>query len=114
MDQPDRKIHTETDIEAYEEYLPNDWGEKTIGPIAEGTVLERLLLDLALSWRSASYTAMMPATSIPRTRPYRVSTMGKLSAAAAKLFQAGSALVSVAAPARVAPLRKPRRVTAER
>ncbi len=64
MEEPDRTIHTETDIKAYEGYMPDGWGEKTIGPLPEGTVLERLLLDLGMSWRSASYTAQMPATSI--------------------------------------------------
>jgi hypothetical protein len=64
MDQPDRAIHIATDIRAYEGYVPEDWGEKTIGPIPAGTVLERLLLDLGMSWRSASYTAQMPATAI--------------------------------------------------
>lgn len=44
--------------------MPDDWGENTIGTIPEGTVLKRLLLDLALAWRTASYTAQMPATSI--------------------------------------------------
>lgn len=64
MDEPDRKIHIETDIKSYERYMPDDWGDKTITPIPTGTVLERLLLDLAMSWRSTSYTAQMPVTSI--------------------------------------------------
>jgi hypothetical protein len=64
MDQPDRTIHTETDINAYSGYLPDDWGETTLRPIPKGIVLERLFLDLGMSWRSASYTAQMPATSI--------------------------------------------------
>jgi hypothetical protein len=64
MAEPDRHIYTDSDIKAYEGYMPDEWGERTIGPIPEGTVLERLLLDLSLSWRSASYTAQMPATSI--------------------------------------------------
>jgi hypothetical protein len=64
MAEPDRHICTEANIKSYEGYIPDDWGEKTIGPIPEGTVLERLLLDLAISWRSASYTAQMPATTI--------------------------------------------------
>jgi hypothetical protein len=64
MANPDRQIYTDPDINAYQGYMPDDWGEKVIGPIPEGTVLERLLLDLAVSWRSASYTAQMPATSI--------------------------------------------------
>ena len=64
MAEPDRCIYTESDIKAYEGYMPDDWGEKTIGPMPEGTVLERLLLDLALSWRSVTYTAQMPAASI--------------------------------------------------
>ncbi len=64
MNQLDRRIYTETDINAYRGYVPDDWGEATIGPIPVGTVLERLLLDLGISWRSASYTAQMPATSI--------------------------------------------------
>jgi hypothetical protein len=64
MAEPDRTIHTDPDMQAYQGYMPGDWGEKTIGPIAEGTVLERLLLDLAMSWRSTSYTAQMPVTTI--------------------------------------------------
>jgi hypothetical protein len=59
-----RAIHIGTDIKTYEGYIPDDWGEKNIGPIPKGTILERLLLDLAMSWRSVSYTAQMPATSI--------------------------------------------------
>jgi hypothetical protein len=64
MAEPDRHIYMESEIKAYEGYMPDEWGEKTIGPSPEGTVLERLLLDLGLAWRSASYTAQMPATSI--------------------------------------------------
>jgi hypothetical protein len=64
MVERERQIYTDSDIKAYEGYIPDDWGEKTIEPIPEGTVVERLLLDLAISWRSASYTAQMPATSI--------------------------------------------------
>ncbi len=64
MAEADRTLHTETDIAAYRGYIPDDWGEKTVGPLKEGTVLERLVLDLSLAWRSASYTAQMPATSI--------------------------------------------------
>src|SRR5437588_12109521 len=64
MAEPDRHIYTDSNLRAYEGYMPDEWGEKTIGPIPEGTVLERLLLDLAMSWRSASYTAQMPATAI--------------------------------------------------
>ena len=62
--QPVSKILTEPDIKAYQDYLPDDWGERTVGKLPEGSVLERLVLDLGLSWRSASYTAQMPATSI--------------------------------------------------
>jgi hypothetical protein len=64
MDEPDRHIHTDPDIAAYAGYMPEDWGENTINPIPEGTVLERLLMDLAMGWRCASYTAQMPVTSI--------------------------------------------------
>jgi hypothetical protein len=64
MDEPDRRIRTDANISSYAGYMPDDWGEKTIDPIPDGTVLERLLMDLALSWRSASYTAQMPATCI--------------------------------------------------
>ena len=64
MDEPDRHIYTDAEITTYEGYVPDDWGEKPIEPIPEGTVLERLLLDLAMSWRSTSYTAQMPVTSI--------------------------------------------------
>lgn len=63
-EQPVSKILTDPDIKAYQDYMPDDWGEMTIGPLPEGTVLERLVLDLGLSWRSALYTAQMPATSI--------------------------------------------------
>jgi hypothetical protein len=73
MDEPDRKIHTETDIMAYEGYMPGDWGEKTIKPIPVGTVLEHLLLDLAMSWRSTSYTAQMPVTSI-QSNPRKITS----------------------------------------
>ena len=64
MAEPDCHIFTDPDINAYRGYMPDKWGENTIGTIREGTVLERLLLDLALAWRTASYTAQMPATSI--------------------------------------------------
>jgi len=63
-EQPVSTILTDPDIKAYQDYMPDEWGEKTIGPLPEGTVLERLVIDLGLSWRSASYTAQMPATSI--------------------------------------------------
>jgi hypothetical protein len=64
IDQPLSMIRTDPDIKAYQDYMPNDWGEGTMGPLPSGTVLERLVCDLGLSWRSASYTAQMPAASI--------------------------------------------------
>jgi hypothetical protein len=76
MAEPDRHIFTERDINAYQGYLPDEWGENTIGPIPEGTVLERLLLDLALAWRTASYTAQMPASSI---RAMHAAAVGRAS-----------------------------------
>jgi hypothetical protein len=39
MAEPDRTSHTETDIKAYQGYMLDEWGEKTIAPISEGTVL---------------------------------------------------------------------------
>jgi hypothetical protein len=63
-ERPITKISTDPDIKAYQDYIPEDWGKNTIGPLPEGTVLERLVLDLGLSWRCTSYTAQMPATSI--------------------------------------------------
>ncbi len=64
MDDSIRQLHTEIEISAYEGYLPEDWGEKTLAAVSKGSVLEQLLLDLGLLWRTASYTAQMPATSI--------------------------------------------------
>jgi hypothetical protein len=63
-EEPDRTIHTEIDLKAYEGYMPDAWGEVKIGSAEEGTVLERLLLNLGVAWRCASYVAQMPATSI--------------------------------------------------
>ena len=76
MAEADWHIFTDSDINAYQGYLPDEWGENTIGPIPEGTVLERLLLDLALAWRSASYTAQLPATSI---RAMHAAAIGRAS-----------------------------------
>ena len=63
-EQPDRRICTDPDIKVYQDYMPDEWGESIIGLIPRGTILERLVLDLAISWRSASYTAQMPVTAI--------------------------------------------------
>jgi len=64
MAETDRQIRTDLDIDAYQGYHPDEWGPKTFASLPEKTVLERLLIDLALAWRTASYTAQMPATSI--------------------------------------------------
>src|SRR5262249_24906601 len=48
----------------YEGYMPDGWPENTTGAIPIGTKLGRLVLDLAIGWRSVSYTAQMPATAI--------------------------------------------------
>lgn len=64
VDKSVRKIHTESDIDAYSGYIPDDWSEKFVGFISEGSVMDRLLLDLVLSWRCASYTAQLPASLI--------------------------------------------------
>lgn len=64
LEEPVTHILTDPDFKAYETYVPKEWGEKVIGALPKDTVLEQLLLDLGLSWRSASYTAQMPATSI--------------------------------------------------
>lgn len=64
MDEPDRQIHTETQLSSYEGYVPDDWGAEILVRVPRGSVIEQLLLDLALSWRTTSYTAQMPATAI--------------------------------------------------
>ncbi len=64
MNEAVREIHTESDITAYQDYLRGEWCEKTSSQIQEGTILKRLFIDLELSWRSTSYTAQLPATSI--------------------------------------------------
>lgn len=64
MPEPDRHIFTDSEIDIYQGYMPDEWGELTFETIAADTVLERLLLDLALAWRTAAYTAQMPASSI--------------------------------------------------
>ncbi len=74
--EPDRTICTDPDINAYQGYIPDDWGERVIGPIPAGTVLKRLLLDLAVTWRSVSYTAQMPANSI---RAMHATAIGRSS-----------------------------------
>ena len=76
MAEADWHIFTDSDINACQGYLPDEWGENTIGTIPEGTLLERLLLDLALAWRSASYTAQLPATSI---RAMHAAAIGRAS-----------------------------------
>lgn len=70
----ERKIYTDSNLDAYSEYIPDEWGEKHIGPIPEGTVLERLLLDIAVLWRTVSYTAQMPSSSI---RGMHASAVGR-------------------------------------
>src|SRR5262245_58795663 len=76
MSEPVREIYTDDQIKAYEGYIPDDWGQRVIGPLPERTVLERLALDLGLAWRSASYTAQMPVTSI---RAMHAAAIGRAS-----------------------------------
>jgi len=64
VESPQIHIRVCPDIKAYQDYLPDDWSEAIVKKLPVGSVLERLVLDLALSWRGASYTAQMPATSI--------------------------------------------------
>lgn len=64
VESPQIHIRVNPEIKAYQDYLPDDWSEAIVKQLPVGSVLERLVLDLALSWRSASYTAQMPATSI--------------------------------------------------
>jgi hypothetical protein len=67
MAEPDRHIQIDPELNSYQGYMPDEWAKATLGPIKQGTVLERLLLDLALAWRTAAYTAQMPATAVRAT-----------------------------------------------
>lgn len=59
-----RRLHTDPKIDSYHGYIPDDWGPTHIEPLPKGTVIERLVLNLAVLWRTASYTAQMPTTAV--------------------------------------------------
>jgi hypothetical protein len=59
-----REIYIDRRMEFYEGYIPDDWASNAFAPVKSGSVLDRLLLDLLLAWRTTAYTAAMPATAI--------------------------------------------------
>jgi hypothetical protein len=74
MEMPGRTIHTETEMHGYEGYLPDEWCNKIVGLVPDGTVIDRVFLDLLMSWRSTAYTAQMPATAV---RALHAATLGR-------------------------------------
>ena len=64
MSDPVRNIFIDNRIEAYSEYLPDDWAVSTFANAKPGSALDYFAVDLMLSWRTTSYTASIPATMI--------------------------------------------------
>lgn len=55
-----RQIIIDDSPNEYQDFLPESWTRKIDGMVNQGSILDTLLLDLLLAWRSTSFTASMP------------------------------------------------------
>jgi hypothetical protein len=60
MDDATRTIYINTDINAYENFLPSEWVTGVFEKAKAAPYLDSLLLDFTQSWRAIAYTASMP------------------------------------------------------
>jgi hypothetical protein len=68
-----RHIYLDRRIELYEDYLPADWVKNIFKTVESTPVLNHILMDLTLAWRTTAYTASMPAILI---KSVQASTLG--------------------------------------
>jgi hypothetical protein len=68
-----RKVHIETDIEAYRYLLSDDWGERVFALTEIAPKLSTLIFDLMIGWRAAAYTASLPVSIVEHLKSFHDS-----------------------------------------
>ncbi len=64
QDENQRNIYIEKDFEAYRNTFSDDWCKRIDNLTDTKPKLSGIILDLILDWRSAAYTASLPATTL--------------------------------------------------
>lgn len=79
MDELSRNLLFDERIEPYQGYIPEGWMAKVSEKVKQNSVLDHLLMDLSLSWRTTSYTASMPAVVVKSVQSSTVGYAGHIS-----------------------------------
>jgi len=68
-----RKVHIETNIDAYRYLLSDDWGERIVALTESAAKLSALVFDLMIGWRAAAYTASLPVSIVEHIKGFHDS-----------------------------------------
>lgn len=79
MSDLDRQIEIDDRIEAYSDYLPSGWMQVVSDAARPAPILDHILTDLLIVWRSTAYTASMPAIMPQSSRAVMQGYMGTVS-----------------------------------
>ncbi len=60
-------------LQAYEGYIPDGWLKEAFATVPPGSVLDGMVWDLLMSWRTTAYTASMPGVFV---KAIQHSTLG--------------------------------------
>jgi hypothetical protein len=64
MSDPVRTLFIDKRFESYDRYVPDEWSAGFFKNVRENSVLDQLLTDFALAWRTTDYVASMPGTFV--------------------------------------------------
>jgi hypothetical protein len=64
MPDPNRQLFVDDRIDSYIGYLSSEWPQRVSDAAKSAPVLDDILLDLLLAWRTTAYTASMPAVFV--------------------------------------------------
>ena len=73
MSDPLREVWIDNRMEVHDGYLPDKWTGEVYDTSRGTGALYPIVVDLILAWRTAAYTAMMPATAI---KAMQAATLG--------------------------------------
>src|ERR1019366_705045 len=73
MNDPVRTMFIDNRFESYEKYVPDEWTAGFFKNVAEKSILDQMLIDFVLAWRTTAYVASMPGTFI---KAIQASTLG--------------------------------------
>lgn len=65
-----RNVYVTTALDAYRNFLSDDWGERLDELTADKAKLSEIVFDLMLDWRAAAYTASLPVSILEHMKAF--------------------------------------------